>query len=165
LRRLPEEVPYEGKLTLAYLALVYLPIGSQVSHVVEHWEKHIAVVEGVIGCPKDPLESLARKVAVGRLEIEIVVAADVPMAMRRLWRPYIDKSSNRISPVVMPNSAFVPISGCRYDIAAIGDLNTRQTSIAGLPGWSAGAALVDDAGCSSGLRRLSGLGLSRRRQA
>src|SRR5262245_14113162 len=84
LRRLLEEVRYEGQLTLPDLAFVFATttgsarIWSQIRHVIKHDEQRIAVVEGVIGCPKDPLETLARIVPIRGLEIKIVIAADVP---------------------------------------------------------------------------------------
>src|SRR5215475_9623235 len=84
LRRVFEEVRHEGKLTLSDLALVFAAttgsarIGSQIRYVIKHDKQRIAVVEGIMRRPKDPLESLARIVPIKGLEIEIVIAADVP---------------------------------------------------------------------------------------
>ena len=62
----------------------YLPppglvrVGPEIVDVVEHEEQRLRVEERVVVRPEDALVGLAAVLPVGRLEIEIVVAADVP---------------------------------------------------------------------------------------
>ena len=53
-------------------------IGAEIVDIVEHQEQRVGIEEGVIVRAEDALERLAAVAAVGRLEIEIVIAADVP---------------------------------------------------------------------------------------
>src|SRR5205823_13133036 len=82
-RRLLQDVGDEGELPLADAALILavparlLRIGAEIFDIVEHEEQRPAMLEGVIGWPEGALEGLARIPRVRRLEIEIVIAADV----------------------------------------------------------------------------------------
>ena len=53
-------------------------IGPEIIDIVEHQEQRLGVEERVIVRPEHALESFAAVAAVGRLEIQVVVAADVP---------------------------------------------------------------------------------------
>ena len=53
-------------------------VGSQIIDVVEHQEQGLRIGEGVIGRAEDALVGFAAAPTVRRLEIEIVIAADVP---------------------------------------------------------------------------------------
>ncbi len=53
-------------------------IVAEIVDVVEHQEQGFRVEKGVIIGAIDPLERFARQRAVGRLEVEVVIAADVP---------------------------------------------------------------------------------------
>ena len=94
-RRMREHVAHELELPLVEPALVLAPspglmrVGPKIVDVVEHEEKRLGVEKRVIVRAVDALEGLAAIFAVGRFEIEIVVAADVPP-----WEP--DRTHDRI---------------------------------------------------------------------
>ena len=83
-RRFLEHVSNEGTLALTYPALVLAvasrprPVGAKVFDVVEHKKQGAAVLERVMGWAEHPLEGLARIARARRLEVEIMVAGDVP---------------------------------------------------------------------------------------
>src|ERR1700733_8153507 len=94
-RRMREHVAYKLELPLVEPALVLAPspglmrVGPKIVDVVEHEEERLPVKERVVIWAVDALEGLAAIFAVGRLEIEIVVAADVPP-----WEP--DRTHDRV---------------------------------------------------------------------
>ena len=83
-RRMREHVAHELELALVEPALVLAPspgfvrVGPKIVDVVEHEKERLRVEERVIVRAEDALEGLAAIFAVGRFEIEIVVAADIP---------------------------------------------------------------------------------------
>ena len=82
-RRLREQVAYEGKLLVVEPALIVAStrlcrVGAEVVDVVEHEEQRRAIEKGAIVGAIDALERFAAQGAIGRLEIEVVVAADGP---------------------------------------------------------------------------------------
>ena len=83
LGRLRQHVGHEGELAFADAPFVApYPIarprcGAEIMDGVQHQEQRLAVVEGVVRRSVDPLEGLAAVACVGRLEIEIVIAADM----------------------------------------------------------------------------------------
>ena len=68
-------------------------VRTEVFHVVEHDEDGIGIAEGVVRRTEDALEGLAAVAAAGRLEVEIVVAADVVPGNA-------DRSDDPVQPIV-----------------------------------------------------------------
>ena len=87
--RVREHVAHELELALVEPALVLAPspgllrVAPKIIDVVEHEEKRLGIEERVIVRAEHALEGLAAIFAVGRFEIEIVVAADVPPRQAR----------------------------------------------------------------------------------
>ena len=83
-RRMREHVAHELELALVEPALVLAPspgfvrVGPKIVDVIEHEKERLRVEERVVIWAEDALEGLAAIFAVGRFEIEIVVAADIP---------------------------------------------------------------------------------------
>ena len=83
-RRVSEHVAHELELAMVKPALVLAPspdfmrVEAKIIDVIEHEKKRLAIEERVIVRAEDALEGLTAILAVRRLEIEIVVAADIP---------------------------------------------------------------------------------------
>jgi hypothetical protein len=82
-RRFLEHVGDERQLPLADAAFVKARrigprrVGAQIVDIVEHQKQCAAIFERVGGRAESPLEGLARIARVRRLEIEVVIAADI----------------------------------------------------------------------------------------
>ena len=82
-RRFLEHVGDERQLPLADAAFVKAGrirprrVGAEIVDIVEHQKQRAAIFERVGGRAERPLEGLARIARVRRLEIEIVIAADI----------------------------------------------------------------------------------------
>ena len=80
-----QDILHEGELPRPKLSDVFAAaigraarIRSQIGDVVEHEEENIAMMEGVVGRAENPFEGFAGIGAVLGLEVQIVIAADVP---------------------------------------------------------------------------------------
>ena len=84
LRRLGQHVANEFKLRRVEPPLIFARhmrlggVRSEIVDIVEHQEQRFGIVECVIIGAVDPLERLAAVTSIWRLEIEIVIAADIP---------------------------------------------------------------------------------------
>ena len=96
---LREHVAHEFELGRVQPSLVFAGgirlglVGAEIVDVVEHQEQRLRIEEGVIVRPEHPLVGLAAAAPVGGLEVEVVIAADVPPGQA-------DRADDRVVAVV-----------------------------------------------------------------
>ena len=80
-----QDVFDEGELPISELPDIFpaaigwaAGVGAKIGNVIEHQEERIAIVEGIVGCAEDQFEGFAGIGAVFGLEVQIVIAANIP---------------------------------------------------------------------------------------
>src|ERR1700730_11393092 len=108
------ELPFAENASVFTRAARFGRVGAEILDVVQHEKKRIAIFEGIIIGPEHTLERLAAVARIGCLEVQIMVAANIPPGKPDLPDdpvvPAIERKivEHYVSPVVIPKAASAP---------------------------------------------------------